>query len=208
MEKQPLTEKQSLELISQMIRNTQTKLEQGSGIPFLCWGYATAIASLIIWAGNLYIAASVQWNWAWFMIPLVGVTGNILATRRTKNAARTYVDRVVSYIWTVFGICGAVVSLCGILHSACGIGIAPVSGNNIFFIIVMLMGAGSAITGFVIDFKTLVWSGLAGILIATFAPLFVHGINSLLVFALIFVIMMIIPGHILNCKSRKVCSEN
>ena len=49
MEEKALNEKESLELISQMIRNTQQKLERKNGIPFLIWGYVTVIVSLTVW---------------------------------------------------------------------------------------------------------------------------------------------------------------
>ena len=49
MEEKPLNEKESLELITQMIRNTQKKMEKGSGLPFLIWGYVTIAVSLAVW---------------------------------------------------------------------------------------------------------------------------------------------------------------
>ena len=49
MEDRQLNEKESLELIAQMIRNTQHGLEKGKGIPFLIWGYVTITVSLAVW---------------------------------------------------------------------------------------------------------------------------------------------------------------
>ena len=48
MEDKVLTEKESLDLISQMIRNTRSRLEDNSGIPFLIWGYTTVIVAVIV----------------------------------------------------------------------------------------------------------------------------------------------------------------
>ena len=50
MEDKVLTEKESLDLISQMIRNTRSRLEDNSGIPFLIWGYTTVIVAVIVWS--------------------------------------------------------------------------------------------------------------------------------------------------------------
>ena len=42
MEEKKLSEQESLELISQMIRSTRKNMEVGSGNQFLYWGYFTA----------------------------------------------------------------------------------------------------------------------------------------------------------------------
>lgn len=39
MEERKLNEKESLELIAQMIQNTKNRLETNCGMPFLFWGY-------------------------------------------------------------------------------------------------------------------------------------------------------------------------
>ena len=61
MENKKLNEKESLELISQMIQNTRTRVEKDGGTPFLIWGYGTVIISLLVWlrrpesmSGNIY----------------------------------------------------------------------------------------------------------------------------------------------------------
>ena len=48
MEEKKLSEQESLELISQMIRSTRTNLEVGSGNQFLDWGYFTAALSVLL----------------------------------------------------------------------------------------------------------------------------------------------------------------
>ena len=56
MEERKLNEKESLELIAQMIQNTKNRLETNCGMPFLFWGYTTLFVSLLIWflVGNTY----------------------------------------------------------------------------------------------------------------------------------------------------------
>ena len=49
MEERKLNEKESLELIAQMIQNTKNRLETNCGMPFLFWGYTTLFVSLLIW---------------------------------------------------------------------------------------------------------------------------------------------------------------
>lgn len=43
MEERKLNEKESLELIAQMIQNTKNRLETNCGMPFLFWGYTTPL---------------------------------------------------------------------------------------------------------------------------------------------------------------------
>ncbi len=47
MEERKLNEKESLELIAQMIQNTKNRLETNCGMPFLFWGYTTLFVSLL-----------------------------------------------------------------------------------------------------------------------------------------------------------------
>ena len=49
MEEKKLTERESLELISQMIRSTRENMEVGSGNQFLAWGYFSALLSVLFW---------------------------------------------------------------------------------------------------------------------------------------------------------------
>ena len=49
MEERKLNEKESLELIAQMIQNTKNRLETNCGMPFLFWGYNTIFVSLLVW---------------------------------------------------------------------------------------------------------------------------------------------------------------
>lgn len=51
MEDRKLNEKESLELITQMIRNTRWNLDAGSGNMFLLWGYVCVLLTLVVWAG-------------------------------------------------------------------------------------------------------------------------------------------------------------
>ena len=48
MEDRKLNEKESLELITQMIRNTRRNLDAGSGNMFLLWGYVCVLLTLVV----------------------------------------------------------------------------------------------------------------------------------------------------------------
>ena len=49
MEDKRISEKESLELIARMIRETQDNAARYAAYPLLIWGYTTVIVSLVVW---------------------------------------------------------------------------------------------------------------------------------------------------------------
>ncbi|MEZ5006308.1 MAG: hypothetical protein R2738_10435 [Bacteroides graminisolvens] len=193
MEDKVLTEKESLDLISQMIRNTRSRLEDNSGIPFLIWGYTTVIVAVIVWS-LVTTSGNYLWHWLWFAIPVFGGTLWLLHNKKQlNNRSRviTFVDRAISHVWMVFGIASFMISIISFLTYI-----------PILFIVSLTMGMATAITGLIIRFKPIIFSGFIGIL---FSPLcvIVRDTSSILIFAAIFVLMMVIPGHMLNYTAKR-----
>ncbi len=191
MEDRMLNEKESLELISQMIRNTRQKMEKNNGMPFLVWGYVTIFVSILVWA-LLKNGFSHQWQVLWFLIPIIGFPLMMMFIKKREKGVKTYIDKVVGYIWIGFGVAALLTSISAMFYWKI----------PILFIMLLMMATGTAITGLVIQFKPIAIAGFAGIMLS-FVCLFTGGINQILVFAAIFLVMMVIPGHILNIKSRK-----
>lgn len=65
MEEKRLSERESLELISQMIHSTRKNLEVGSGNQFLYWGYFTTALSVLLFL-LVYYTGDSRWNFGWF----------------------------------------------------------------------------------------------------------------------------------------------
>jgi hypothetical protein len=193
MQDKPLNEEDSLALISQMIRNTRRRLEKGAGEPMLVWGYATIIAAFAVWIA-FRMAGNYHWNYLWFLIPAIGFPYTLLRKRRPKEV-RTYVDKVIGYIWTVLGLTGFLLSMMSILN--------VMWPFPILFIIILVMGMGSILTGLVIGFKPSVIGGIVGMVIGTIHHLIGMYDIKMVTFVLAFVVMFIIPGHILNHRAKK-----
>lgn len=143
MEERKLNEKESLELIAQMIQNTKNRLETNCGMPFLFWGYTTLFVSLLVWflvvtTGNYY------WQYLWFLLPIIAGTGTYLSTRNQQPGIKTHLDKVINYIWLVFGITGFLISMLAMFFWQL----------PILFIILLLMGMGTTLTGLVVGYKT------------------------------------------------------
>ena len=193
----PPNEEESMALIAEMIRNTQRKMERGAGTPMLVWGYATVLATLAVWAGVTF-TGDYRAQFLWFLIPVIGLTW-MLFQRRQPPEVRTYVDKVVSYIWIVMGWSGFIVSCLSFLGAI---------QATILFIITLMMGQGSVLTGLVTRFRPLIIGGIVALLLSV-ALLYLHTLGPhLLIFALAFVAMGIIPGHILNRRAKKACSPD
>ena len=73
----------------------------------------------------------------------------------------------------------------------------------ILFTILLLMGMGTALTGLIVGMKVVTVGGVLGALLSL-GCFFIPGISQMLFFALAFVFMMVIPGHMMN----RVASRN
>ncbi len=218
MENTNLTEAQSLELITSMIQDSRTRLARNSGTPFLIWGYTTIAVSLFN-ALTLYLGWSGSWGWSWFAIPIVGWIGMMLLGK-TEPSARNYIDRVISIIWATTGI--------SFMWFFIG---AVIYGYSIAYITILVMGVGTVITGFILKDRSTTLCGSGAMLFSLIFPtiylltsrglLSPAAVNSVMefwvwgekiVFAVIFLLMMVIPGHLLNHKynrkANSVCSKS
>lgn len=198
LEDKPLNEKESMELITRMIQNTQHRLERGAGWPMLIWGYATVFTTLLVWFVITYFR-DYHLGYLWFAIPVIGITGMLLR-KRHPNAVHTYVDKVVRYIWIVLGGTGFFLSCASVFSVMWTL--------PTLFIIILIMGMGSALTGLVIEFKPMVIGGVAGLLIGIVNYLAKDYNITMFSFALAFVVMYVIPGHILNYRAKKACLKS
>ena len=189
MDNKKLNEQESLELITQMIQNTKFKMVKNAGTPFLVWGYMTVMTSLLVWyllkeTGNYY------WQFLWLLMPAVSYPVTIYSQRKKQRMAKTYIDRIVGYVWVVFGLCGLLISCVSMIYWSL----------PILFVILLMMGMGTTLTGLIINLVTV--SGVLGIF-ASLGCLYIDKFDQILLFALAFVFMMVIPGHYLNIMSKR-----
>lgn len=191
MEEKKLNERESLELITRMISDTREKMERGSSIPFLIWGYTTVAVSILIWY-LLSTTGNYRWNFLWFAIPMISYPMMLAFTGKKNKSTKSYIDKVISYIWIGVGIAGLIPCVAAFFTEI-----------HILFFIIILMGAGTAITGLVLNHKVLCIAGFGAILLSPICLLFFQRGVSILIFAAIFLLMMVIPGHIMNWKRRK-----
>lgn len=212
METKRFDEQRSLEIISTMIANTSAHIDRNSGKHFLLWGYTTVIVSVFEYFAQLYIGNIQLALWAWFLIPIVGSIGTIMLNRNTEARPKSYVDRSISAVWSVFGFSWGLMFIAALVY-----------GANILFLTVVLMGMGTVITGKICQHKVLTASGKAAIILSLIFPAqrlllreygtalrdsgFEHMealvYSEIIIFAVIFFVMMVIPGHILTKRANR-----
>ena len=194
MEEKKINEQESLELITLMIQNTRKKINENSGVPFIIWGYVTVIVSVFEFF-VIYLNMNNNLMWGWFLIPILGWSLMAIYWKRKSatNLPTTFIDRAISSVWIVIGISSLIAFPAAILYKI-----------GILFMMTLLMGIGTAITGLIIKYNILTISGFIGIIgsLAFSLPLSINSASNILIFAIIFTLMMIIPGHILNSKSK------
>ena len=209
MEEKKLDAQESIELITRMIRNTRQRLERHSGRPFLIWGYTTVAVSLLNYSLNI-AGADPAWSLSWFLIPVLGILLMRLFPEKKSSEPRTEIDRIVNSLWIVCSLSLVPIFLFSFLH---GLSYRP----SLFALITLVMAIGTAATGLIVRSKVYTVAGFLamagsvlfalhdfrlGRLAQTVGIDAVRLNNEILIFAAIFVVMMVIPGHIINRRSR------
>lgn len=201
MEDKKLNEKESLELITQMIQNTRRNLDAGSGNMFLLWGYVCVVVTLIVFAG-LHFTQNLTWMWGFWGIPVIGYLLTYFLMRKQQKPVKMYGDKVLNEIWMILGVfCMAIAVWASITKSY----------ELILPFCVILMSLGSIFTGCIIRYKAFSGFPSFGVVLGlqmlfnVWEKTFSYWI--LLEFALAIMFALVIPGHILNYKARKDMSK-
>ena len=193
MENNKFNEKDSLELITRMIQNTQNRIAEKPGQHFMFWGYLTIVVTIAVWC-TLIFTNDAQWNLLWLAIPVIGWPANYIMGRNAKKTqlVTTYIDKIINYVWTIFGLLTWTFMIMLMMNSF----------ENVLFVVLQLISASVILTGLIARFKILIVTGSI-VMLTSIATIFITDFNyQMFNFILSFVIMMVIPGHILNYRGR------
>lgn len=188
-----MNEKQSLEVIMQMINKAKSNIEDNS-FYFLLWGWLVFIASLCH-----YFLLMVNYDkpfLPWMLMPAGGILSAIYGARQSKQQRSTsYVDDFMKYVLIAF-----LVSLCLVLvfMSRLGLGTYPM--------VMLVYGIWLFINGGAIRFNPLLIGGVINWIIAI-AAFFVGFDMQLLLLAAAVLLGYIIPGYMLKNKFKKSKEE-
>lgn len=207
MENNKITEKESIELIASMIERTRQRYSLGDGNILLLWGYLTVIVSVLVWI-LLYLTHNPVWNWLWFLIWIIGgsVTPFMARKHQCAKGMKSYSDKLVSQAWSAVGFSA-------IASTAFCLGFLLILGVNtwlmMFAFSLIIVPMAEIFNGLIVNEKSLVFGGGAGLLAGIFTtcciagklPLGANWFIPVLIGA--FACMMVIPGHIINHKAKK-----
>lgn len=205
MEERKFTEKESLELISQMISASRQRLQKGSGNPFLCYGYTSvAISAATFLLGAL--GGSWAWNLLWMLmfIPAIVLWAK---DRDSKPEVTSYIDRMLTNTWKVV-LMLMVLSLAVILGS--GFGSGTINLMLMLPLALIFVCTGTLITGLTIGEGSIVgMTTIAFVMPVLLLSGMVSGDGYLPVWNLAggfsFLFSLVIPGHIINHRSSGSC---
>ena len=204
-----LSEKESLDIITQMINSSKRNMKVGSGNVLLYWGYFTVLLSVVI-SSLILCTQNYIWSWGWMLMFAVGPVISY-KQRGCEPAVVTYTDKTISKVWQVFG---CMFGLTFVLIAV----FCALYGQSVNFILMLPLsllycGLGVSINGIILREKWMIYSPVVAFVLV------IHMLMSLinhdpvtvlwyLYFGLSFVVMIIIPGHILNNKAKKQCLKN
>ena len=144
-----MTAKESLALITETLNNNRKEITRRGGKYFILWGILLTFFSLLVYAlwkstGHSY------WNNLWFAMPLVGYPlARMIRSKEETAMATNAVSRIVSGIWTSFGVFACSVAAFSVLYSVLGDNVLGkiAVGAGLTASIVLLFGLAETISG-------------------------------------------------------------
>jgi hypothetical protein len=216
MEEKNLTERESFELITQMI-NKARNAYYDTGIAAIMWGAVVAFCALEKFAE---IQFNYQLPFDIYLLTLVAIIPQILISRKEKKEriVKSYDDPYMDYLWTGFGICIALtiflmnVILNKWVPSAEEYKILTGHESSFKFyeyispFFLILYGMPTFVTGTACKFKPMLWGGIlcwTCCIITAFTGIKV----DMLLIAVSSIGAWLVPGLILEKEYRKAKKE-
>lgn len=207
MEEKKISEKESLELISQMIHQTQQGIAVGSGMPFIVWGIIMIVVATTIGFGIL-LTVNGMWMWGYFAIPVLGYLYQYIQHRRACRSSepqmKTYIEENLQFVWKGIGsILLVYPAIILVLRYD-----EPRAWIGMYFLGAFLPTVGTYLTGLMLKIrKTKYYAGLPMVLcLLLLSDLFIKNTmtnNYNFIFALVSFFSMVVPGIIINREARK-----
>ena len=195
----PLSETESLALITSMIKKTQVSLKD-NGFYFLLWGWLVFVAATSQYA-MIKLEYGKQSGWLWItLMPLGGIISWIRGYRDAKKEkVKTYISDLLKYVSIAFGISLFIVIFYGSINGEDGWKIA-------YPMIMMVYGMWLFISGGALKFKPLIIGGIID-WCCSIGSFYVHTYEIILILSFAVLAGYIIPGHLLSAKYKREVNE-
>ena len=207
MEERNINEKESIEIIAAMISRSKDRVAKGAGNIMLMWGYLTVLITALVWA-LLITTHNPAVNWLWFLIWIIGGIATPIMAKKEQHekGMKSYSDKLGSQVWSVVGFSAIAATFCCLGFLLIG---GKDSWSAMFAFALIIVPFGEIAQGLIIKEKSLVAGGSIGMAAGLFTLCCIAGGVALKatwfmpMFIVAFAAMMIVPGHILNCKAKK-----
>lgn len=193
MEKQTLTQQQSIEVIREMIQRSKQKFSKDADT-VLMWGWFVSLAAAITyvyikmdWTFNLYyvwgVAIGVPIIWSMYK--------GFAKGRESTQQATSPIDKYMAALWGGSAGIFTVIMLIGITNG----------WVIIYPMFIAVYGWGILVTGALINFRPLVYGGISNFFIASVA-VFVNSEAVLLLLIAALICSYLIPGYMLKYSDK------
>lgn len=203
MEDKALNEKESLELISRMIQQTKKHMELGQGNSMLLWGYTMVGVTVLVYILLSLTNNNPQCNWGWWLIPVIGYSVTYYWKSKETSSVKTYTDTMLSTIWKGIGFAFFVTILMMFVWGGWALMI-PLS--------LLYVSIGVYMMGNILYDKWMYRLSMFGMMMSIIILLRVYKGETdwsfyLLMYALSSIVVLVIPGHIVNRQAKKEVSS-
>ena len=195
MREEPLSGRDSLQLIQSMINKARNQFSE-NGHLYLVWGWVVLFCSIGQFV--LFYFFRSPWHplvwlatWVALAYQLVYISRN-----RKKQKVKTYTGDIISYVWLVFAILMILIGF-NIGYNQKGQGYQLLSP-----VIICLYGMPTFLSGKILRFKPLVYGGLGCWILSVIAAFIPYAFQMLL-FGVAVIIAWIIPGYLLRNRYKR-----
>ncbi|MGV8133588.1 MAG: hypothetical protein AB2L20_00105 [Mangrovibacterium sp.] len=192
-----LDEKQSFQVIREMIRVSQKKV-QSDGILLIVWGYAMSLMHLSSWlVENLFLPNRVIFlmKLADPVLPILAFSFTVWHVFIQRKRVTTYVGQSLQYVWIALFFSLVLTNL--ILFQV----LDKVNFTIQHPLFMVLIAFAVVVTGVILRYKLIIAGGAVFGILAFVASL-LELTDQMLLHAIAWFIAIIIPGHILYFKSK------
>jgi hypothetical protein len=190
-ENQNLSAEQSLDLITQMIRQTQGKVQKSS-FYFLLWGWVIAIANIGMYV-TLEFTSYREYAPFWWLLPIPAwIVTMVYSSKQDKaTPATSHLDRINMWLWICTGI--AILPL-------------VVFGEKINYqinpIVLCLVAIPTFVSGVIMRFKPLLAGGISFLVLSVVCFL-VDDQTQYLVGGIAMMLGYLVPGYLLKFQKEQ-----
>lgn len=184
MEERNITKQESLAIIQEMINKSKKQLTDRSKY-FMMWGVAVFACAII----QYFLLRNLQphTQMVWLSMPVLAVIQLFLSIRdRKKEKVLSHNTAAIGSVWLALGISFFILAF-----------LSSRISFDMFPFLILLYGIGTFITGRIIQFKPLIFGGLACFMLCVLIT-YVEGPEKLLILALSVLLSYIIPGILLK----------